>query len=123
MTTWLAIALGGACGAMARYATGLFATATLGAGFPFGTMLVNVLGSFIIGFVYPQFMAAGADKPLHYALVAIGFLGAFTTFSTFSLDTIQLIEGGQLIKAVSNVTLNLLLCLTACWLGLSLSRM
>ena len=122
MLTLLAIAIGGAIGAMARYGTGLLASVLLPPTFPFATLIVNVTGSFIIGCAYPLVVHASGAKTIYHALILVGFLGAFTTFSTFSLDTIQLLESGQFLRAVLNVVSNLILCLTACWLGLTLTR-
>ena len=122
MAHLLVIAIGGAFGAMARYAIGLVASSLLPATFPFATLFVNVTGSFIIGCAYPIIVHASGTKTIYHALVMVGFLGAFTTFSTFSLDTIQLLENGQLMRAVLNVLSNLLLCLAACWLGLTFVR-
>ena len=122
MLKLLLIALGGAFGAMARYATGLMASNLLPAGFPYATLIVNVTGSFIIGCAFPLIMGVGQPKTLYHGVVMVGFLGAFTTFSTFSLDTIQLLENGQLVRAGINVFSNLILCLGACWLGLTFVR-
>ena len=122
MINLLVIAIGGALGAMARYATGLAASNLLPATFPFATLIVNVTGSFIIGCAYPLIAQASGAKTLYHGLILVGFLGAFTTFSTFSLDTLQLLETGQGIRAVMNVLSNLVLCLAACWLGLTLVR-
>ena len=107
---------------MARYATGLAASSLLPATFPFATLIVNVSGSFIIGCAYPLIVHASGAKTFYHGLIMVGFLGAFTTFSTFSLDTIQLLETGQLVRAVINVLSNLVFCLTACWIGLALVR-
>ena len=122
MTTWIAVALGGALGALARYAAGLGAVALLGHGFPYGTLLINIAGSFAIGLSYVFIVEAGNIDGVHRALIMVGFLGAFTTFSTFSLDTLQLVEAGEIAKSLLNVMSNLLLCFLACWLGLLVAR-
>lgn len=122
MLKLLLIAVGGAFGAVARYATGLMASNLLPAGFPFGTLIVNVIGSFAIGCAYPLIVGIGQPKTLYHGLIMVGFLGAFTTFSTFSLDTMQLLESGHVMRAGINILSNLTLCLSACWLGLTLVR-
>lgn len=112
MLNWLLVALGGAVGSMLRYGTGLAAGRLLGPGFPWGTITVNVVGSFIIG-VFVEMIARrfNASEPLRLLLVT-GFLGGFTTFSSFSLDAVALIERGQgplsLLYMLSSVGLSLL---------------
>ena len=116
-----AVALGGALGALARYGAGIGAAALFGYGFPYGTLLINIVGSFAIGLSYVFLVEAGTTGVLR-ALVMVGFLGAFTTFSAFSLDTLQLIEAGEIGKSALNVMSNLCLCLLACWFGLFVAR-
>ncbi|MGE0486881.1 MAG: fluoride efflux transporter CrcB [Gammaproteobacteria bacterium] len=116
------IALGGALGAVMRFALSNGAAALLGRGFPYGTLLVNVLGSCVIGALYvllTERVVAGAGWR---AFAVVGMLGALTTFSTFSMETLLLLEAGQLGRAAANVLLNVALCLAACWLGLVLMR-
>ena len=115
------VAIGGALGALARFATGLVSSALFGPSFPFAVLMVNVSGSFAIGYLFPLLSQADGQS-LYHALLMVGFLGAFTTFSTFSLDTIQLIQSGQAVKAFANISANVVLCLGACWLGLTLAR-
>ncbi|MEM7541306.1 MAG: fluoride efflux transporter CrcB [Pseudomonadota bacterium] len=116
------VAMGGAVGAIARYGATLITHHMLGRDFPYGTLLVNVLGSFAIGIFFVVFVERVAqDSPLRLLLI-VGVLGAFTTFSTFSLDTLSLIERGALSAAVINVLVNVALCLAACWVGLAAAR-
>ncbi len=123
MLTYLAIAAGGAVGACLRYACNEAALNVFGKSFPFGTLLVNILGSFVLGLLY-ALISNGTLSPAPWrALVAIGLIGAFTTFSTFSLDTVLLLQQGAVLKALMNVLLNVLLCLTLAWLGLKLGSM
>jgi fluoride exporter len=123
MLTYLAIALGGALGACLRYATGELMLIVFGKAFPFGTLLVNILGSFAMGVLYSMFSSGFLAVSPWRALLSIGLLGAFTTFSTFSLDTVLLLQQGDWFKAIANVLLNVLLCLTLAWFGLKLGSM
>jgi CrcB protein len=118
----LAIALGGALGALARYLVSSGIHAVLGRGFPYGTLVVNVLGSLLMGFLLVQFTERLGMPPQARALWLVGFLGGFTTFSTFSVETLGLLEEGELLRAGANVALNLVLCLLAAWAGLLLGR-
>ncbi len=114
MTPLLSVALGGAFGAVARYLVGLAVV------FPLGTLTVNVLGSLAIGIVWAHFTAKGLHGWL--PLILTGFLGGFTTFSAFSLDTMRLIEGGRFSAAFLYVAASVLLSLGACALGLWLTK-
>lgn len=120
ITTYVAIALGGALGACLRFASNELAANVFGKAFPFGTLLVNILGSFMLGLLYGMFHSGVLVAMPWRSFVAIGLLGAFTTFSTFSLDTVILLQQGDYNKAAANVLLNVLLCLTLAWLGLKL---
>jgi CrcB protein len=116
---YLWVALGGALGSVARYAVSLGAVRWLGAGFPWGTLFVNVAGSFAIGLLAALVTADG--RPAlggdARAFVMIGILGGFTTFSSFSLETLNLARSGALGAAAANVGFSLLLCLAGVWLG------
>jgi CrcB protein len=118
----LAIATGGALGALLRYWTSLAVHSKLGAGFPYGTLTVNVIGSLLMGFLYIWFVERLAMGPVIRGFLFIGVLGAFTTFSTFSLETLNLIESGQLGKAVLNVVISVIVCVTAAGLGVLAAR-
>lgn len=121
-TTYVLIAVGGAAGASLRFYISQIMLQMLGKGFPFGTLLVNVLGSFLLGLVYSLTEQGHLEIFPWRALVAIGFLGAFTTFSTFSLDTLLLLQQGHVVKGVTNIILNLFCCLFAAWLGLQVVK-
>lgn len=118
----LAIAGGGALGALARFWMSGWVYALLGRGFPYGTLAVNVLGSLVMGFLYVMLIERLNAAPEWRALLMIGFLGAFTTFSTFSLETLNLIEGGELAKAMANIVLSVALCTVAAWFGMIAGR-
>uniref|UniRef100_A0A486XKL6 Fluoride-specific ion channel FluC n=1 Tax=Rheinheimera sp. BAL341 TaxID=1708203 RepID=A0A486XKL6_9GAMM len=123
MLTYLAVAVGGAAGAALRFGVNELALNVFGKSFPFGTLLVNILGSFVLGVLYGLFSSGLLATSPWRALMAIGLIGAFTTFSTFSLDTVLLLQQGDWLKAIANVLLNVLLCLTLAWLGLKLGSM
>jgi CrcB protein len=116
---YLWVALGGALGSVARYACTGLAVRWLGSGFPWGTLFVNVSGSLAIGLLAALLSADG--RPLlgsdARAFVMIGVLGGFTTFSAFSLETVNLVRGGAIGAAGANVALSLALCLLGAWLG------
>lgn len=118
----LAIAAGGALGALGRYAVSSAVQNTLGRSFPYGTLTVNVVGSFLIGLLFVAFIERGGGGLFHHPFFVIGLLGAFTTFSAFSLDTLQLFAAGDSLKAFIYIFANVGLCLFVCWLGLLLAR-
>ena len=122
MTQILAIAAGGSIGAVMRYLVSTGVCNYLGRGFPYGTLVVNVLGSLLMGLLYELFLQRLAMSAELRAMLLVGFLGAFTTFSTFSIETINLIEQGYLLKAVGNILASVILCVLAAWLGLQLAR-
>ncbi|QSX35279.1 fluoride efflux transporter CrcB [Shewanella avicenniae] len=117
------IALGGAGGAVLRYSISIFMIQLFGTSFPFGTLAVNVLGSFLLGAI-SALAQLSHISPEVKALFGVGFMGALTTFSTFSNETLLLIQAGELFKASLNVALNLGICLLMVYLGqqLILSR-
>ncbi|EPD13374.1 CrcB protein [Cycloclasticus pugetii] len=122
MAQLLAIAAGGSVGAVMRFivSTGIYSW--LGRGFPYGTLVVNVIGSLLMGLLYELFLQRLSVSPEVRAVLLVGFLGAFTTFSTFSIETINLIEQGYVIKAIVNVLASVILCVLAAWVGLLIAR-
>ncbi len=119
-TLYTFVALGGACGASLRFYTYQLVLNWLGKGFPFATLMVNITGSFIMGLLYQLIEHEVLDIHIHRTLIGVGFLGAFTTFSTFSLDSLLLLQQGEVLKAGINILLNVSLCIAAAGLGLYL---
>jgi len=118
----LAIAVGGAIGAVARHLVNVQAAALMGFGFPWGTLTVNILGSFLMGvLVETSALVWSADSAVR-AMLAVGVLGAFTTFSTFSLDTIVLYERGQMGLAAGYVIASVVLSIGGLFAGLAVVR-
>ena len=118
--TYLWVAIGSALGGVGRYWCGVAFAERLGEGFPWGTIFVNVTGSFVIGAVAA--MGASLDwpwLPAHHvrAFVVVGLCGGYTTFSAFSLQTLTLLQEGAWAAALGNVALSVAVCLIAVWLG------
>lgn len=110
---WLLIALGGAFGSLARFAAVVYITPLFNMKFPFGTFLVNIIGSFLIGVAYVVLVEKSDVSPLYRLFFITGFLGGFTTFSSFSLEMLQLWQEGyvlnSMVYAISSVVLGLLM--------------
>ena len=119
----LAIAAGGALGAIARFALGNAVAALFGRVFPWGTLAVNLLGSICIGACFLLVVQNEALRREWESVATVGFLGAFTTFSTFSLETLLLIESGRLPAAGGYVLASVGLCVGGCALGMRLARL
>lgn len=119
----LAIALGGALGAMSRYGVNGLIFPLLGEKFPLGTLVVNVLGSLVMGICYVLIIEKALLPPEWRNILMVGFLGAFTTFSTFSLDALALWQNGQLLLALGYVIASVTLCLLAIALAIYCTRL
>lgn len=122
MMQWVAIGVGGALGSVLRYWLSTTVYAAAGRGFPYGTLAVNVLGCFVMGLLFVLFLERLTDSTIWRAGILIGLLGGFTTFSAFSIETFNLVEQGESLKALANVLLSVLLCIGATWLGVVLGR-
>ncbi len=124
MGTFLLVGLGGALGTMARFGIGLVAAQVLGEKFPWATLGINVLGSFAITIFGAITMGGGhfAVGPNARLFVIVGLCGGFTTFSSFSLQTLALAQQGEFGRAALNVVLSVVLCLLAAWAGFAVGH-
>ena len=122
METILIVAIGGGVGSVTRYLTSVWAAGRFGADFPYGTLLVNVAGCYLIGL----FMILATERfmlPAHWRLlIASGFLCGLTTFSSFGYETLKLLQDGSLGPAFQNIAANLVTGLVATWLGIISGR-
>ncbi len=123
MTDLFCIGAGGFLGAISRYLVSSWIYRLAGSSFPYGTLFVNVAGSFILCAFLPLSLHAFNVAPELRAAVTVGFCGAFTTFSTFSFETISMLQEGSAFSALLNVGYNIILCLAAGWLGFVVSRL
>ena len=122
MSRFLWICAAGALGTGARYLLSGWALALLGAGFPYGTLAVNVVGSFLIGLVMQVGLATPLLSPTLRMTLTTGFIGGFTTYSTFNYETIRYVQDGAWKLAVGNVVITLATCLAAGFAGIALGR-
>lgn len=116
MERYLLVMLGGAIGAMLRYGLGAWVQGLLGPGFPWSTFLINITGSFLIGLVL-RLSLEGALSPEWRLFLAVGMLGGYTTFSTFSWETLTLVQQGEWLKAFLYVTGSVVLGFGLVWLA------
>lgn len=120
--TVLAVAVAGAVGALARYAVSGWVTDRASGAFPWGTLVVNATGSFLLGVAFAVLTERFLPHPTMRMAITVGFLGAYTTFSTFSLETVRLIEDGALALAAANALGSVVVALAAVYLGLIVGR-
>lgn len=120
---WGAVALGGALGAMGRFGVGIWATRHLHDSLPFGTLIVNILGSFLMGALIDALALKWEITPELRAFLVVGFLGAFTTFSTFSLDAVALVQRQQTHLALLYIAASVLGGIAALYGGMRLIRL
>lgn len=121
MPKYLAVGIGGFLGAIARYMLGVYIGSRYGVRFPLGTFVINVSGSFLVGLSLTLLARTTASAYWRY-LIPIGFIGAYTTFSTFEYETLRAIQDGQVMTGVLNVALSLVLGFVAVWAGAAIGR-
>jgi CrcB protein len=121
--TLLLVGAGGFFGAISRYLVDGWVSATTGGGFPWGTLVVNVSGSFVLGLLFAASVERGVIPAEIRAPILIGFIGAYTTFSTLTLETWRLVEAGSYLLAVANIAGSLVLGLAAVVAGLLIGRL
>jgi len=120
---WIAVAIGGALGAMARYGVSTLVFDASSQRFPYATLSVNVLGSFLMGILFVVIAEKGLLPTEMRSILMVGFLGAFTTFSTFSLDALGLWQNGHLLLALVYALGTVVLCLAAISVAVWLTRL
>lgn len=123
MQNMLVISLGGALGALSRYGLGVWISNKWNQGFPLHTFLINVSGAFLLGFLNILFIERLTVSPLWRLGIGVGFLGAFTTFSTFGFEVISLLEGGSFFTAGLYTLLSIVVGFTGVALGVGLARL
>ena len=116
------VAIGGAIGSVLRYLIQMQCIEWFGTKFPYGTIIVNTIGSLLIGFLSIALLERFYIAVEFRIAIIVGLLGGFTTFSTFSLETLSLIQQGSYISAASNIVLSIVLCISACFIGVLLAR-
>ncbi|MDR3562413.1 MAG: fluoride efflux transporter CrcB [Negativicutes bacterium] len=118
----MVVAIGGSIGAAARYIVSVWAAERFGSDFPYGTLIVNVVGCFIIGAFMVLVTERVIANPYWRLLVAVGFVGGLTTFSSFGFETLKLVEDAQLSWAMYNILTNFIFGFFATWLGMTVAR-
>ncbi len=116
------IGLFGACGCLARYLVSGWTYALAGRTLPYGTLVVNVVGSFLLGLLMEGSLRSTFFSPAVRVGISVGFMGGFTTFSTFSYETVRLLEEGSFWQAGTNILLNVIVCLTFAAAGIFVAR-
>jgi len=118
-----AVAIGGAAGAVMRWLMASGVQKMAGGAFPWGTFAVNALGSFLLGFLFIWLIERSTASELVRLAITVGFMGAFTTFSTYSLESVRLLQEGAFSLAFGNIAGQVVVCLLLTWLGVQSARM
>jgi len=118
---YIVIGIGGFAGAIARYALGSYIGSRYGVRFPYGTFVINMTGSFLIGFIL-ALLARTTASPYWRYLIPIGFIGAYTTFSTFEYETLRAVQDGQATVGLLNVALSVIVGFVAVWAGAAIGK-
>jgi CrcB protein len=122
MTKYFMVGLGGFLGSIARFWLGGFISERMGTRFPYGTFVINISGSFVIGLILTLLTENAHWSPNWRYLVPVGFIGAYTTFSTFEYETLRSVQDGQWLMAILNVVLSIILGFLGVWLGVVTGR-
>ena len=122
MNQLLLIFIGGGLGSLIRFSLSEFIQENINKTFPFGTLGVNILASIVLGIFVGMVESKSLTNSNYKALIAIGFCGGFSTFSTFSNDTLQLIQNNRMLEALTNILLNVILCILATFGGITLVK-
>jgi len=120
--TWVAIGVGGGLGAMARFLVARQMSVMPGNYLPYGTLTVNAVGSWLLGFLAVSLVDRSEISVALRFGITVGFLGAFTTFSAFSYESVVLLQEGAFGRALLNMSMNLVLCVTLCYVGIQMAR-
>jgi len=120
---YLVIAVGGSIGAIVRYLTGVYSAKFFGTWLPYGTLIVNVVGSFILSFFMILFLEKLSLDPLWRLFVAVGFCGSYTTLSSITYETLSMAMDGDYVRALLNIALNFGLSFLSAFTGIVLARM
>lgn len=117
------VAIGGSLGAVARFVLSSWFNQATTSNFPWGTYAVNIIGSCVFGLLFVMVFANQPHREELRLLILVGFLGAFTTFSTFSFETVRLMESGLWLLATSNILLSVITCVVGAWIGMGIARL
>ena len=123
MGKYLMVGVGGFLGAIARFWLGGFVDAKMGTRFPLGTLVINCTGSFLLGFIVTLMAERAHWSPNLRYLIPIGFIGAYTTFSTFEYETFRVMQDGELLLAFLNVVISVVVGFIAVWMGVIAGRL
>ena len=122
MMKYVMVGLGGCLGAVLRFWLGGYVSNRMGTRFPYGTFVINITGSFLIGFILTLLAERTHWSPNWRYLIPIGFIGAYTTFSTFEYETLRSLQDGEILMAGLNVSLSVIVGFVAVWLGVVTGR-